>query len=244
MGTLSAVVFVMFAVTLIVVHRPGNDGFDAQVSPHVPIRCAWAPTCSAGHGITVTTGADPEMLKSASMLAAELREQERELVPRHPQAEVVNRSPVPTPLRSSTERPLSIGFYVDWDDNSYPALKRALPDGLGASPRTDDLRIAHAEWQADPALQQRWVRWVVDEVLGLAHATREAGEGDPEHRVPHLAFQSDRLSDVAILPMGEVVTSYYLRMRVVDQPGVLADITRILADRGISIGAIQRGCWR
>src|SRR4029079_16624782 len=127
MATLSAVVFVMFAVTLVVVHRPGSNGFDAQVSPHVPIRCAWAPTCSAGHGITVTTGADPEMLKSASMLAAELREQERELVPRHPQAEVVNRNPLPSPLRSSTERPLSIGFYVDWDDNSYPALKRALP---------------------------------------------------------------------------------------------------------------------
>jgi cellulose synthase/poly-beta-1,6-N-acetylglucosamine synthase-like glycosyltransferase/peptidoglycan/xylan/chitin deacetylase (PgdA/CDA1 family) len=127
MGTLSAVVFVMFAVTLVVVHRPGSDGFNAQVSPHVPIRCAWAPTCSAGHGITVTTGADPEMLKSASMLAAELREQERELVPRHPQSEVVNRNPLPSPLRSSTQRPLSIGFYVDWDDNSYPALKRALP---------------------------------------------------------------------------------------------------------------------
>jgi homoserine dehydrogenase len=61
---------------------------------------------------------------------------------------------------------------------------------------------------------------------------------DPEHRVPHLAFQPDQLSDVAILPMDEVVTSYYLRMRVVDRPGVLADITRILADRGISIDAM------
>jgi homoserine dehydrogenase len=61
---------------------------------------------------------------------------------------------------------------------------------------------------------------------------------DPENRVPHLAFQPDQLSDVPILPMNEVVTSYYLRLRVVDQPGVLADITRILADRGISIGAM------
>ena len=61
---------------------------------------------------------------------------------------------------------------------------------------------------------------------------------DPEHRVPHLAFQPDQLSDVAILPMGEVETSYYLRLRVVDQPGVLADITRILADLGISIDAM------
>src|SRR6478736_5636673 len=61
---------------------------------------------------------------------------------------------------------------------------------------------------------------------------------DPEHRVPHLAFQPDRLSDVPFLPMGEVATSYYLRMRVLDRPGVLADITRILADRDISIDAM------
>jgi homoserine dehydrogenase len=64
---------------------------------------------------------------------------------------------------------------------------------------------------------------------------------DPEHRVPHLAFQPDRLAATTILPMSEVTTSYYLRMRVLDRPGVLADITRILADRSISIDAmIQR----
>jgi homoserine dehydrogenase len=61
---------------------------------------------------------------------------------------------------------------------------------------------------------------------------------DPEHRVPHLAFQPDQLTDVPFLPIGEVVTSYYLRMRVDDRPGVLADITRILADREISIDAM------
>jgi homoserine dehydrogenase len=61
---------------------------------------------------------------------------------------------------------------------------------------------------------------------------------DPEHRVPHLAFQPDQLTDVPFLPIGDVVTSYYLRMRVDDRPGVLADITRILADRGISINAM------
>jgi len=61
---------------------------------------------------------------------------------------------------------------------------------------------------------------------------------DPEHRVPHLAFQPDQLTDVPFLPMGDVVTSYYLRMRVEDKPGVLADITRILADRDISIDAM------
>ena len=61
---------------------------------------------------------------------------------------------------------------------------------------------------------------------------------DPEHRVPHLAFQPDQLSDLPILPMDEVTTSYYLRLRVQDKPGVLADITRILADEQISIDAV------
>jgi len=61
---------------------------------------------------------------------------------------------------------------------------------------------------------------------------------DPEHRVPHLAFQPDQLSDIPILPIGEVETSYYLRMRVLDKPGVLARITRILADSRISIEAM------
>src|SRR5512132_348205 len=61
---------------------------------------------------------------------------------------------------------------------------------------------------------------------------------DPNHRVPHLAFQPDQLSSTPFLPMGEVVTSYYLRMRVLDRPGVLADIARILADREISIDAM------
>ena len=61
---------------------------------------------------------------------------------------------------------------------------------------------------------------------------------DPEHRVPHLAFQPDRLADLPILAMDEVVTSYYLRLRVQDKPGVLADVTRILADEQISIDAV------
>ncbi|MCI0635500.1 MAG: homoserine dehydrogenase, partial [Actinobacteria bacterium] len=77
-------------------------------------------------------------------------------------------------------------------------------------------------------------------VADLVDVTR-LHTADPEHRVPHLAFQPDRLADTRILPMEEVVTSYYLRMRVLDRPGVLADITRILADRTISIDAmIQR----
>ncbi len=61
---------------------------------------------------------------------------------------------------------------------------------------------------------------------------------DPEHRVPHLAFQPDQLSSDPVLPIDEVETSYYLRMRVVDKPGVLADITRILAGSKISIDAM------
>jgi len=61
---------------------------------------------------------------------------------------------------------------------------------------------------------------------------------DPGHRVPHLAFQPDQLSATPILPMGEVETSYYLRLRVQDKPGVLARVTRILADSRISIEAL------
>ncbi len=66
-------------------------------------------------------------------------------------------------------------------------------------------------------------------------------DADPEHRVPYLAFQPDAVVNTPILPISEVETSYYLRLRVEDKPGVLADITRILADQGISIDAmIQR----
>ncbi len=61
---------------------------------------------------------------------------------------------------------------------------------------------------------------------------------DPENRVPHLAFQPSELSNFPILAMEEVETAYYLRLQVVDQPGVLADVTRILGEAGISIEAI------
>jgi len=61
---------------------------------------------------------------------------------------------------------------------------------------------------------------------------------DPENRVPHLAFQPDSLSDLPILNMEDVETAYYLRMQAKDEPGVLADVTRILGDKGISIEAI------
>jgi homoserine dehydrogenase len=61
---------------------------------------------------------------------------------------------------------------------------------------------------------------------------------DPEHRVPHLAFQPDQLSDVPVLDVSEIETCYYLRMRVLDKPGVLARVTRILAQSRISIDAM------
>jgi homoserine dehydrogenase len=61
---------------------------------------------------------------------------------------------------------------------------------------------------------------------------------DPTNRVPHLAFQPDQLSALPILPMEAVETACYLRLQAQDKPGVLADVTRILADRGISIEAI------
>jgi len=74
-------------------------------------------------------------------------------------------------------------------------------------------------------------------VADLVDVTR-MHTADPENRVPHLAFQPDALSDTPILPMVEVETAYYLRLRVLDRPGVLADITRILADLTISIDAM------
>ena len=61
---------------------------------------------------------------------------------------------------------------------------------------------------------------------------------DAAQRVPHLAFQPDAMSDLPVLPMSDVVTSYYLRLRVADQAGVLAKVTGILADAGISIDAV------
>ena len=61
---------------------------------------------------------------------------------------------------------------------------------------------------------------------------------DPQNRVPHLAFQPDAMSDLAVLPMSEVVTSFYLRLRVADEAGVLTKVTGLLAAAGISIDAV------
>ncbi len=74
-------------------------------------------------------------------------------------------------------------------------------------------------------------------VADLVDVTR-MHTANPKHRVPHLAFQPDLLSNMPILPIEEVETSYYLRLRAMDKPGVLADITRILAELDISIDAM------
>jgi cellulose synthase/poly-beta-1,6-N-acetylglucosamine synthase-like glycosyltransferase/peptidoglycan/xylan/chitin deacetylase (PgdA/CDA1 family)/spore germination protein YaaH len=121
-GTLSLAILTAFFATLLTVHRPTTE--QGPIT-HVSIRCAWAPTCSAAHGVSVSA-ADPEALRNATSLAAELREKERALH-HHPQAQVIERRSFPSSLVRPEGRPLSIGFYVNWDDNSYPALKRALP---------------------------------------------------------------------------------------------------------------------
>jgi homoserine dehydrogenase len=74
-------------------------------------------------------------------------------------------------------------------------------------------------------------------VADLVDITRLA-TADPDHRVPHLAFQPGALQDTPILPIEEVVTAFYLRLRVADEKGVLARITGILADNDISIDAV------
>jgi len=74
-------------------------------------------------------------------------------------------------------------------------------------------------------------------VADLIDVTR-ALTTDPENRVPHLAFQPHALADTRVLAMDEVETAYYLRLQAVDRPGVLALVTKILGDRGISIEAI------
>ena len=75
---------------------------------------------------------------------------------------------------------------------------------------------------------------VIADIIDIVRALTS----DPENRVPHLAFQPGELSDMPILPMEEVVTAYYLRMQAIDRPGVLAEVTKILGDSGISIEAI------
>ena len=74
-------------------------------------------------------------------------------------------------------------------------------------------------------------------VADLVDITRLA-TADPDHRVPHLAFQPDAMADTPILAIEQVVTAFYLRLVVADEAGVLSKITTILADKGISIDAV------
>ena len=75
---------------------------------------------------------------------------------------------------------------------------------------------------------------VVADIIDVVRALTS----DPENRVPHLAFQADALADIPVLKSDSFKTSYYLRLNAEDKPGVLADVTRILADHHISIEAI------
>ena len=75
---------------------------------------------------------------------------------------------------------------------------------------------------------------VVADIVDIARVLT----AEPSHRVPYLAFQPDQMADTPILPMEEIITANYLRMTVIDHPGVLADITRILSDNEVSIEAV------
>lgn len=75
---------------------------------------------------------------------------------------------------------------------------------------------------------------VVADIIDVVRALT----ADPENRVPHLAFQADALSDIPLLSSDDFQTAYYLRLNAEDKPGVLADVTKILADHQISIEAI------
>src|SRR5215471_21488859 len=123
LGTISGLVMALFVATLVTVQ---STAIAQNPASHTSLRCAWSPNCTPTHALRATAVADPEKLSAAAKLAAQLREQERKLH-RPPQARVVDRRSVPASLASPKDRPLTIGFYVDWDDNSYPALKRALP---------------------------------------------------------------------------------------------------------------------
>ncbi|MFT4103569.1 MAG: homoserine dehydrogenase [Burkholderiaceae bacterium] len=94
--------------------------------------------------------------------------------------------------------------------------------------------VGHTMYYGQGAGSEPTASAVIADLVDVARAVTV----DPDHRVPYLAFQSDALADVPVLPIDEVETAYYLRARVADEPGVLADITRLLADARISIDAV------
>jgi hypothetical protein len=109
---------------------------------------------------------------------------------------------------------------------TVPVLKRALPHGLEAVPPSlPELRLAYAEWQEDPGLRRRWIRWVLDELLELRDATAEATDADPSYRIAE--------QDVTIRP------SFVVRDRAAEgTPGVLlVHVVDAVADRSIDHAA-------
>ena len=94
--------------------------------------------------------------------------------------------------------------------------------------------VGHTMYYGKGAGAEPTASAVVADLVDVARALTV----DPGQRVPYLAFQPDAMADVPILPISEIQSAYYLRLRVADEPGVLADITRILADADISIDAV------
>src|SRR5262245_30007321 len=113
-GTICSIALIAFATTLVFVDQPsvGNGDSSARQS----IRCAWTPNCAPAHAVTALT-TDPDSLRSAKQVAAELREKERLLPPLRPQGETFNHRPVSASLASPSGNALSVGFYVNDDDN-------------------------------------------------------------------------------------------------------------------------------
>jgi hypothetical protein len=131
----------------------------------------------------------------------------------------------------------------DYPDAAFDMV--ILSDALQAM-RTALSAFERAVARRDPAGRLAATARFYDSMLGgcdsaviadLVDITR-LHTADAAQRVPHLAFQPDQMSDQPVLPMSEVVTSYYLRLRVADQAGVLARVTGLLADAGISVDAM------
>jgi len=58
--------------------------------------------------------------------------------------------------------------------------------------------------------------------------------------IPNLGFQADAIEDIAVVDIADVQTSYYLRMHAKDQPGVMAEVSRLLAEADVSIEAMHQ----
>jgi cellulose synthase/poly-beta-1,6-N-acetylglucosamine synthase-like glycosyltransferase/peptidoglycan/xylan/chitin deacetylase (PgdA/CDA1 family) len=125
-GTIGFIVLLVFFATLVDVDKPKPAGV-GPLSAVQSIRCAWTPSCKPAHAVAIPRAANSELLISANALAAELREKERALRHQRAGAGTAARPPVSAALATPPDRALSIGFYVNDDDNSYPDLKRALP---------------------------------------------------------------------------------------------------------------------